>query len=183
MHPSEQPYQENASQQVYGMYIGREQPYEQEQNNFTGNWMRDEGMAGRQSQQQLYGQPMFSAPMRLVPKGVFFAILSYSLGWFSALIILFFSWQNRFVRFHALQSLFFFGFVNVFDIILLRTLLFWHHLHIWILPVLCIFLLVNIIAAIAWIIGMIQAGLGNYYKLPPFGNLIMRKFVTPVSVK
>ena len=41
------------------------------------------------------------------------AMLSYLLGWISGLIIFLIEKNNRFVRFHALQSLIFFGGLNI----------------------------------------------------------------------
>src|SRR5215831_17561558 len=46
------------------------------------------------------------------------AILSYSLGWFTGLLFFLFGRQHPYVRFHALQSLLFFGAINVVDVVL-----------------------------------------------------------------
>src|SRR5450755_1587317 len=46
------------------------------------------------------------------------AILSYAGGWFTGLLFFLFAGQNRYVRFHALQSLTFFGAISVLDIAL-----------------------------------------------------------------
>ncbi|HEY4387466.1 MAG TPA: hypothetical protein VGN34_23670, partial [Ktedonobacteraceae bacterium] len=162
------------------------QNYERIYKNQSDNWNMAEGMPGAHYQQQMYAQPVFSyytyAPV--LPAGRLPAALSYSLGWFSGLIMLFFGWQNRFVRFHALQSLFFFGAVNIFDIAILRALFpIWHHSHVLSLAFIGLFLLINTIAAIAWILGMVQAGLGKYYQLPVVGEAIMRKFVAQPPIK
>jgi len=197
MHPEEQPYQEAGTSQPYGMYTGAEQPaasasfHDNNSNNGNGQgytqgnegWNRGgEGMGGmQQGQQQMYSYTMpFPTAMRVLPEGRTFAILSYALGWFSGLVILFFNWENRFVRFHALQATLFFGFINVFDVMLVRMMSFgfgWHHRPTQILLVLGVFLLVNTIAVIAWVVGMVQAGLGNYYTFPVVGWMIRRKLM------
>jgi len=46
-----------------------------------------------------------------------------------------------------------------------------------------LFFLINTIAAIAWILTMVQAGLGKYYQLPVVGEAIMRKFVAQPPIK
>ncbi len=191
MQPTEQGYQEKGTSQPYGRYTGTEQeqiplqsPYYQEYHYGAGEWIPAEGMGGQQSQQQMYGQMPLPTMMRLLPEGRFAAVMSYSLGWFSGLVMLFFGWQNRFVRFHALQALFFFGAINIFDVISLRMMFFARHfLHGWFFLMICAFLLVNVIAAIAWIVGMIQAGMGNYYKLPVIGEIVQHKFVGPDPLK
>jgi uncharacterized membrane protein len=198
MHPSEQFQPETNNSPSYGMYTGTtrtespssanpSQAYEQPYSNYaSGEWHAAEGMAGPQYQQQMYAQPVFvyltPAPSNgLSSEERIPAVLSYTLGWFSGLIALFFGWQNRFIRFHALQSIFFFGAVNVFDFIALRLLTSgWHHFHIWGLSMFIILMLVNAIAAIAWIVGMVQAGLGKYYQFPLVGSTVMRKFFTPI---
>ena len=196
MYPPEQPYQEPPQNQTYGHYTGAEpsqmQYYEASHfyhPNHSEGMPPPMGLPGSDAQQQFFAQPPYPTYMRLLPAGRFSAVLSYCLGWFSALLILFFGWQNRFIRFHALQSLFFFGVVNVFDFVFFRMLFVWHQFHfwhqsvIWLLLMFCIFLVINTIAAIAWLVGMIQASMGNYYKLPLIGDLVMRRFVTPPSVK
>jgi uncharacterized membrane protein len=190
-HPSEQFQPETNSSPSYGMYTGTESPsftnpvpsYEQPYRNYSaGDWNTAEGMTGAQQQQQMYHPPVFvyaTAPHGFSEERTP-AVLSYTLGWFSGLLALFFGWQNRFTRFHALQSIFFFGAINVFDFISVRIMtLGFHHLHFWILPMLLVLFVVNVIAALAWIIGMVQAGSGKYYQLPLIGNMVMRRFILP----
>jgi uncharacterized membrane protein len=103
---------------------------------------------------------------------------SYVGFWFTALIVLPFLYRNRFVRFHALQSLFLFGGMTVINIVFLRIVYFWSHIvhgmHFGVLffflLLLALFLL-NIIAGISWFVGMGGAIFGKYVKLPFIGDL------------
>src|SRR5260221_12971769 len=52
----------------------------------------------------------------------FAAFLSYTSFWLTGLLFLLFENRNRFVRFHALQSLLFFGGVNVLYILLISIM-------------------------------------------------------------
>jgi uncharacterized membrane protein len=103
---------------------------------------------------------------------IFGAVLCYVFGWLSGLLFMLFSGRNRFIRFHALQSLLFFGGINVLDIALISIgFQNWFHIHylfgLWLL----IFLLINLIAFIGWIVGMVQAASGNYYRMPVIGEV------------
>lgn len=100
------------------------------------------------------------------------AICSYLFLWPGALMLLLFVRENRFVRFHALQSLFFFGVINVIYVIFFGSIKYWPlplpHLF-WVIPLL-VFLGVNIIAFIAWIVGIVGALRGDYVHLPFAGE-------------
>ena len=104
--------------------------------------------------------------------------LSYIGLWFSALILLLFVRNNRFVRFHAFQSLLLFGGMNVIYILFFQFAWFWldmNHMwhHGWPLFVIVLlgFILLNIIAGIAWFVGTGGAMIGKYVKLPFVGDL------------
>jgi uncharacterized membrane protein len=102
------------------------------------------------------------------------AMLSYSLGWFSGLFFLLFASQNRYVRFHALQSTLFFGVINIVDIVLIVTGVRGHlpFIDAWVnLLIVGLFLFINFVAFVGWIVGMVQAGRGKYYKLPFVGAI------------
>ena len=98
------------------------------------------------------------------------AILCYSIGWLTGLLFLLFARENRFVRFHALQSLAFFGGINLLDIALVKLVMY----HLPYLSHLAIpgFLLLNFVAFIGWCVAIIQASRGKYYKLPFIGDLV-----------
>ena len=80
--------------------------------------------------------------------------------------------KNRFVRFHALQSLLFFGAVNIIYIVFLWGVTHWPLPHFfWVIPVL-VFLGVNIIAFITWIVGIVSTLRGDYVHLPFVGEFV-----------
>lgn len=161
-------------------------PGSPEQSSHTGEYRSD----GREQtfQQQAY-QPMPGygltsnrpAPVTATPPlsgSEFAAILSYSLVWFSGLLFTLLGGQkNRYVRFHAMQSMLFFGAINIIDIVLLSFIArpFYHHFFLMGAFAFLFFLLLNFVAFISWITAMIQAGRGAYYKLPIVGNIVARR--------
>jgi uncharacterized membrane protein len=86
--------------------------------------------------------------------------LCYLLGWVSGLIFLLLERENRFVRFHAMQSLLFFGILNALE---------------WVFSYLPFFGPIGgalgLIVFIRWIVLMVKAHQGQYYKLPLLGDL------------
>ena len=114
------------------------------------------------------------------------AILSYFLGWFSGLLIFLFAGQNRYVRFHALQSLLFFGIINVLDIAIISfESIRWLRIpfpYISGFGVL-FFILINVVACIGWLVGIISAARGRYYRLPFVGDLAARCLNQEATVK
>jgi uncharacterized membrane protein len=88
------------------------------------------------------------------------ALLSYVLGWVTGLIFYLLEPNNKFVRFHAIQSMIVFGTVTILSIIF-NWFPFWFVL--W--PI------ISILAFILWIILMVKAYQGVKYKLPVSGNL------------
>jgi len=96
--------------------------------------------------------------------------LSYVLGWVTGLIFFLMEKQNRFVRFHAMQSILFFGGVTVIQIILNVISHF---------PVLGFFAsLAGVVVWIIWLVGyivlLINGFQGKYYKLPIVGDYAER---------
>jgi uncharacterized membrane protein len=125
----------------------------------------------------------FYGPKELFPTPLphndprFVAVLAYSLGWFSGLLFTLFTRENRYVRFHALQSLLFFGGINVLDIALLFVGIRLHHFVPFVGPVLFLsFLLLNAIAFVGWLVAIVQAYRGVYYRLPLVGDFVARAF-------
>ena len=88
------------------------------------------------------------------------ALIAYLFSWLSGLIIFLLEKESRFVRFHALQSLIFFGAMSLILGILGR------------IPVVgWVFALVGGIATFGfWIIGMVKAYQGELYRFPIVGN-------------
>jgi len=106
------------------------------------------------------------------------AIFSYSFGWVTGLLFVLFGGRDRFLRFHALQSLIFFGAINILDVALMRVIFInWYEYEMRFIPFLCVLLLMalNGLGVIAWIVGMIQAARGAYFKLPIVGELIANR--------
>lgn len=120
--------------------------------------------------------------------------LSYSLFWWTGLLVLLFARKDRFVRFHSLQSLLLFGGITLCNVVFIGVVsavsgpaLHLMSVHpnllsqpapqeqapslnfIIVLTVFCA-LVLNIGAAIAWGIGIMMALRGRYYKLPLVGN-------------
>ncbi|WP_453991000.1 DUF4870 domain-containing protein [Bacillus nitroreducens] len=89
-------------------------------------------------------------------------LLSYVLGPITGIIFLVIEKENRFVRFHALQSTF--VFVAIF---ILSTVL-------TILPFIgwLVGIIISPLSFILWIILMYQAYQGKWYKIPAIGDLV-----------
>ncbi len=91
-------------------------------------------------------------------------LLCYVLGWVSGLIFILLESENRFVRFHAVQSIIVFGFLNI----------------IWVplqfIPPLALFIgwFIGGIGFVLWIVLMVKAYQGVMYKLPVAGDLAER---------
>ena len=88
------------------------------------------------------------------------ALLCYLLGWMTGLLF-FLIEKNKFVKFHALQSIVVFGALSAAQIILTMIPILG-----WILiPIL------TIIAIILWIVLMVKAYQGEKFKLPIAGDI------------
>ena len=138
----------------------------------------------------IYAQPVFVYP-RNGPGSLskIAGAFAYMGGWLSALLVLLFVRGNRFVRFHALQSLFLFAGVNVIDIVVFQIGSFWSHtLGFWyigklfFLMLLLTFVLLNVIAGISWFVGIGGAMIGKYVKLPFVGDFAEKMTGGPVPL-
>lgn len=89
------------------------------------------------------------------------AAASYLLGFVTGIIILLVERQNKFVRFHAMQSTILFGGIFVVNIVL------------GFIPILgwLTGLLLSFIAFILWIVLMWKSFQGEMYKVPYVGDL------------
>jgi uncharacterized membrane protein len=122
-------------------------------------------------QQGPYGTPPYGAqspsgPTTMGMQPNIEAGLSYVLGWVTGLIFFLMEKQNRFVRFHAMQSILFFGGLTVIQIILnvignFPFLGFFTYL---------VGLAVGIIGIVGYIVLLINAFQGKYFKLPIVGD-------------
>jgi len=93
-------------------------------------------------------------------------LLCYVLGWVSGVVFLLLEKDDKFVRFHAIQSIAVFGAINVVSFVVGMFSL---------IPFVGIaFLIINYLigalAFILWIILMIKAYQGQKYKLPVAGD-------------
>jgi len=131
---------------------------------------------GYQQQEQLYGsqqhygyqQPHLAPPAGYsspyertsMGKGARTAgWLSYLGGWVTGLIFLLLKRENRFVRFHAMQSLIFFGAMSMVTAVFSQ------------IPLLgFIGDGLGFVSFVCWIVLMVAAARGRYYKLPIIGD-------------
>ena len=93
------------------------------------------------------------------------APIAYMFGWLSGLILFLVEKESRFVRFHALQSLLFFGGMSLILGVLGR------------IPVVgWVFAIIGGILAFGfWIIGMVNAYRGELYRFPIVGDFAARQ--------
>ena len=88
-------------------------------------------------------------------------LLCYLLLGMSGVVFLILEPENRFVRFHAIQSIIVFGILNIAVIILiLIPLIGWSFVGILVA-----------VAFILWVVLMVKAYQGTRYKIPGAGNL------------
>ena len=100
------------------------------------------------------------------------AALSYFLGFITGVVILLVEKDDKFIRFHAMQSTLVFGAIFVADIILGAV--------IGAVPILNLInslfnTLVFIVALIVWIVSMLKAFQGQMFKWPVVGNFAERQ--------
>ena len=88
-------------------------------------------------------------------------LLCYVAGWVSGIIFLVLEQRNKFVRFHATQSIVVFGILTVAGIIL------------GLIPIVggAFSLIIGIIGFIVWIVMIVKASSGEWYKLPWAGDV------------
>lgn len=93
------------------------------------------------------------------------ALLCYVAGWISGLIFLLVEKENKFVRFHALQSIIAFGGLTAISFILVFVpVIGWA-----LLPV------IYIVEVIVWVILMVKSYQGEKFKLPVAGDMAEKK--------
>ena len=88
-------------------------------------------------------------------------LLCYILGWISGLVFFLIEKKNKFVRFHALQSIIVFGVLTLASIVLG-----WIPFIGWVIST-----IISVLAIVLWIILMIKAYQGEKFKLPWAGDL------------
>ncbi len=98
-------------------------------------------------------------------------LLCYVLGWVSGIVFLIIEPENKFIRFHAIQSIVNFGVITAISIVLSILGL---------IPFLgVVFDIVNgiigLIAFVLWIVLMVKAYQGTTYKLPWTGDFAEKR--------
>ncbi len=170
----------NEAHTPYGGYRGAataqplEAPNDLQESSPESYYRHSEG--GYQQQEQFYGsqqhygyqQPYFAPPAdssspyerTSLGKGARTAgWLSYLGGWVTGLIFLLLKREDRFVRFHAMQSLIFFGAMSMATTVFSQ------------IPLLgFIGDGLGFVSFICWIVLMVAAARGRYYKLPIIGD-------------
>jgi len=124
-------------------------------------------------QQGPYGAPPSGAQSPLGPTSMGMqpnveAGLSYVLTWVTGLIFFFMEKQNRFVRFHAMQSILFFGGLTVLRIIL--SVIGAFDVPFLGLIIALLSLAIGIIGLVGYIVLLINGFQGKYFKLPIVGD-------------
>jgi uncharacterized membrane protein len=144
-------YQQPGYQQPGYQQPGYQPPYGQQQYNY-----QQPGAAGASGPTSMGMQPNVAAG------------LSYVLGWITGIVFFLMEKQNRFVRFHAMQSILFFGGLTVLNIILSII----GNLDIVLLSGVAQILgsLIGLVGFVGWIILMINGFQGKYFKLPIVGD-------------
>lgn len=94
------------------------------------------------------------------------ALQTYLLGWVTGLLFLLLERRDEYVRFHAMQSVIFFGAVTLLAVVL-WVLLFIPYINILFMVLLS---MLGLAAFAAWVILMVKAYQGIYFKLPWVGR-------------
>ena len=158
-------YQQDPNQPgQYGGYTPPQQP--QPTDPYSG---QQYGQPGQQYGQSQYGAPTASPTSMGMDQNVE-AGLSYVLVWVTGIIFFLMEKQNRFVRFHAMQSILFFGGLSVLYIILNIV----GNFPFLGLLSLCASGLVGLVWFIGWIVLLINGFQGKYFKLPVIGDYAER---------
>jgi uncharacterized membrane protein/DNA-binding XRE family transcriptional regulator len=127
--------------------------------------------------------PVAPAPEAIGRSSRWLVVLGYSLFWPTGLLVLLFFAKDRFVRFHALQSVLLFAGVTVCNVAFVgltsldavprgapRPGSIGQPLDaVFLLAVPCV-LVLNVAAVISWIVGMVMGWKGRYHKLPLVGD-------------
>jgi uncharacterized membrane protein len=104
------------------------------------------------------------------------ALLAYILGWVTGLLFVLIEQKDKYIRFHAFQSLYFFGAVSLIQIIgipVVATIFSRIPVFGWLFAFLLwsLNIVVGVVAFIFWILGMIKAYQGEWYKFPFVGEM------------
>ena len=100
-------------------------------------------------------------------------LLCYVLWWISGLVFFLIEKENKFVRFHALQSIIVFGALTVLQIAIGILIGLFTAIHVYFLtPILTLlYPLLGLAGLVLWIILMVKAYQGQKFKLPIAGDI------------
>ncbi len=101
------------------------------------------------------------------------ALASYAVGWITGLIFFIVEKENKFVRFHAMQSIIVFGALSALGIVLSFFFQFFIMIRLYVVFQ-ALALLSNLIwlaAVVLWVILMVKAYQGENFKLPIAGDI------------
>ena len=98
-------------------------------------------------------------------------VLCYVLGWLTGIVFLVLEKENKFVRFHAMQSIATFLPLSIIAIVIsmMGRAVFWGFGGLWMIFSL-INMLIGLLGLILWLILMFKAYQGEMYKLPIVGD-------------
>ena len=171
-------YQQQSGYQQYGGY--------QQQSGYQPGGYQQQGSYQQGGYQQQYGAPPTAIPNPNGPTSMGMdanvaAGLSYLFSIVGGLIFYLGEKQNRFVRFHAMQSIIFNAFWIVLFVVLFTVQSFLYATVI-LAPLAFVFTCLTILLPLAllaiWIILMVYAFQGKYYKLPIIGDYA-EKYAAP----
>ena len=93
------------------------------------------------------------------------ALLAYVVGWITGLIFFIIEKDSQFVKFHAMQSIMFFGGLGVLSFVLMF------------IPILgwMVVVLLPAVSFIGWIVLMVKAFQGQWFRLPIIGDLAAKQ--------
>ncbi|HWZ19314.1 MAG TPA: DUF4870 domain-containing protein [Ktedonobacteraceae bacterium] len=178
--PQQDPYQGGYQQPGY-------QPGGYQQPNYQqGGYQQQPGyQPGGYQQQTQYGSPYTTTnpngPTSMGMDANVAAGLSYLFSIVGGLIFYFGEKQNRFVRFHAMQSILFNAFWIVLFIVLFTVQSFLYA-SVILIPLgfvfTCLTILLPLALLVVWIVLMVYAFQGKYFKLPVIGDYA-EKYATP----
>jgi len=92
-------------------------------------------------------------------------LLCYVAWWVSGLVFLLIEPENKFVRFHAIQSIYVFSILNIV-IIVLNVIPLIGGVLAWI---------ISVLAIVLWVVLMVKAYQGQLFKLPWAGEMAERQ--------
>jgi len=96
--------------------------------------------------------------------------LCYLFGWVTGLIFFLLEKENRFVRFHAMQSILFFGGISILEGIIRFFEMLSNYTFMHVYGVGLFSSVLGLVSLIMWMVLMVRASKGMYYKLPFIGD-------------